>query len=49
MILLLQRSECYQLLMAASENDVITVERFITTRYIDVNTTDKVSSTLYGV
>ena len=44
----IQQSECDQLVMAAMDGDVATVERLINTRYIDVNTTDWVS-TLYGV
>ena len=48
MLLLLQKSECDQLLTAAEAGDVVTVERLIHTRYIDVNTTDWVS-TFYGV
>ena len=43
-----QWSECHQLQTAAIRGDVVTVERLINTRYIDVNTTDVVS-TLYGV
>ena len=43
-----QWSECHQLLMAARTGDVVTVERLINTRYIDVNTTGLVSA-LYGV
>ena len=39
-----QKSECNQLLEAAKTDDVITVERLINTRYIDVNTTDGVSA-----
>jgi len=35
--------------MAAGRGDVITVETLINTRYIDVNTTDSVVRTLYGV
>jgi len=35
--------------MVAMEGDVATVERLINTRYIDVNTTDSVVSTLHGV
>jgi len=42
-----QRSEHIQLAKAAIDGDFVSVERLITTRYIDVNTT--VVSTLYGV
>ena len=45
----IQQSECDQLVMVAMEGDVATVERLINTRYIDVNTTDSVVSTLHGV
>ena len=48
MMLLLQEPECDELLTAAKAGDVVTVERLIHTRYIDVNTTDPVS-TFYGV
>ena len=44
----IQQSECDQLLLAAIEGNVATVERLINTRYIDVNTTGEVS-TLYDV
>ena len=47
MMLLLQKSERYQLQKAAKGGDVVTLEKLINTRYIDVNTTDPVS-TLYG-
>ncbi|XP_065903310.1 uncharacterized protein [Dysidea avara] len=39
------KSECNQLLEAAKTDDVITVERLINTRYIDVNTTDGFNQT----
>ena len=48
MMLLLQESECVQLLTAAEAGDVVTVKRLIHARYIDVNTTSLVS-TFYGV
>jgi len=46
--LLPQWLEQHQLVLAARDGDVATVERLVTTRYIDVNTADWVS-TLYGV
>ena len=49
MMLLLQKSVCYDLPRAAEAGDVATVERLIHTRYIDVNTTGRLVSTFYGV
>ena len=49
MMLLLQEPECHQLLTAAKAGDVVTVERLIHTRYIDVNTIGGLVSTFYGV
>ena len=43
---ILQKSECDQLLEAAEKGDAATVERLINIRYIDVNTTEDVVSTL---
>ena len=48
-MILLQTSECDQLLTAAEAGDVVTVERLIHARYIDVNTTGGWVSTFYGV
>ena len=48
-LLCIQQSECDQLVMAARRGDVATVETLINTRYIDMNTTDGVVRTLYGV
>ena len=48
-LLRIQQSECDELVMAAGRGDVATMETLINTRYIDVNTTDSVVRTLYGV
>jgi len=49
MTILPQKSDCKQLLEAARDGDGVTVERLINTRYIDVNTSDILVCTLYGV
>ena len=42
MIIHIQFKECIQLLKAAGDGDLLIVEKLVTMKYIDVNTTDEV-------